>query len=287
MPIRPELEYTWEIDEEEMALEMRDNKTVDVGNVWWFWFTTSAFAVDKRLRRIMRKLPRDPRCKFCNVPFQGIGGTIARVLFGKQRSSLNPRFCNMCEIASREFPGGAEVPMSILFVDIRGSTALSETMSASEFRELIHRFYTATTKAVIEEDGLVEKLAGDGLAAFWGAGFAGPDYVKRTITVARNLSREMRRQNIPVGISVHAGVAYFGAMSTTDGLTNIAATGEEVNLAARLASRAAAGEILISERAMMQAGLDGSKYESRSLEDLKGISEPVPVRVLHGYKEEL
>jgi adenylate cyclase len=261
---------------------MSDKNSVDPGNVWWFWFTTNAFTVDKRLRRIMRTLPRDPRCKFCNVPFQGIGGTIARVLFGKQRSSLNPRFCNMCEIASREFPGGAEVNMSILFADIRGSTALSETISAIEFRQLIHRFYTATTKAIIEEDGLVEKLAGDGLAAFWGAGFAGPDYVKRTITVARKISQEMERQKIPVGISVHAGVAYFGAMTTADGLTNIAATGEEVNLAARLASRAAAGEILVSEQALEQAGLDGNKFESRSLDDLKGISGPVRVRVIRG-----
>src|SRR5512134_3719519 len=99
---------------------MNEQKSVDVGNVWWFWFTTNAFAVDKSLRRIMRSLPRDPRCKFCNAPFQGIGATIVRVLFRKQRSTLNPRFCNLCEIASREFPGGAQVPMSILFADVRG-----------------------------------------------------------------------------------------------------------------------------------------------------------------------
>src|SRR5512135_731677 len=85
------------------------NKPVDVGQVWWFWFTTSAFDVDKRLRRIFRKLPRDPRCKFCNAPFQGIGGTLVRILFGKKRSDLNPRFCNLCEEASLRFPGGAEV----------------------------------------------------------------------------------------------------------------------------------------------------------------------------------
>jgi adenylate cyclase len=262
---------------------MDEKKTVDVGNVWWFWFTTNAFAVDKRLRRIMRFLPRDPRCKFCNAPFQGIGGTLVRSLFGKQRSALNPRFCNLCEIASREFSGGAEVEMSILFADIRGSTPLSEQMSATEFSRLINRFYSASTKAVIEEDGLVEKLAGDGLAAFWGAGFAGPDYVRRTLNVARRLSEVFVRQKIPVGIGVHAGVAYFGSMTTADGLTNISAAGEEVNMAARLGSKAAAGEIIVSEQAIKQAGIDGSGWEARTLE-LKGISEPVPVRVLRGSK---
>jgi adenylate cyclase len=258
---------------------MSDSKSVDVGNVWWFWFTTSAFDTDKRLRRLFRMLPHDPRCKFCNAPFQGVGATIVRALFGKQRSVLNPRFCNMCEVASRQFPGGAEVEMAMLFADVRGSTAISETMNPTEFSRLINRFYTRSTRVIIEEDGLVEKLAGDAVAAFWGAGFAGPNYVQRTVKAAQNLSRIMVRQEIPVGIGVHSGRAYFGAMGTADGLTDISAIGEEVNTAARLASKAAAGEIIISEQALKEAGIDGSKLESRSLE-LKGISEPLLVHVM-------
>lgn len=260
---------------------MNEKKPVDVGNVWWFWFTTNAFAVDKRLRRIMRVLPHDPRCKFCNTPFQGIGGMIARVLFNKQRSALNPRYCNMCEIASREFPGGAEVPMSMLFIDVRGSTALSEKMSPTEFSQLINRFYKEATKIIVDEDGLVEKLAGDSVAAFWGAGFAGSDYVARTVRVAQKLLRAMEQQKIPVGIGVHSGIAYFGAMGTSDGLTEISAIGDEVNLAARLASKASPDEIIVSEQALQTAGIDGSDLEARSLE-LKGISEPVIARVMHG-----
>jgi adenylate cyclase len=263
-----------------MAVNMNDKKPVDVGKVWWFWFTTSAFDVDKRLRRIFRMLPRDPRCKFCNAPFRGAGGAIVRAVFGKQQSVLNPRYCNMCDEAMRQFPGGAEVPMSMLFADVRGSTALSEKMSPTEFSQLINRFYTGSTKIIVEEDGLVEKLAGDSVAAFWGAGFAGPDYVLRTIQVAQNLLRAMERQEIPVGIGVHSGVAYFGAMGTADGLTEFSAIGDEVNLAARLASKAGAGEIIISERALREAGIDCSGLESRTL-DLKGISEPVIARVMY------
>ena len=260
---------------------MSDNKSMDVGKVWWFWFTTSAFSVDKRLRQIFRMLPRDPRCKFCNAPFRGVGGLMMRALFGKQRSDLNPRFCNLCDQASREFPGGAEVEMSMLFADVRGSTALSERMSPTEFSHLINRFYTRSTKVIINEDGLVEKLAGDAVAAFWGAGFAGPSYVRRTIQVAQKLARVMVQQAIPVGIGVHAGVAYFGAVGTAGGLTSISAIGDEVNTAARLASQAAAGEIIVSEQALKEAGIDGSELESRSLE-LKGIRQPVLVRVLRG-----
>lgn len=254
-------------------------KSLDVGTVWSFWFTTSAFHVDKQLRAINRLLPSDPRCKFCSAPFRGIGGLLERIVFSKRQSSLNPRFCNMCDEAMRRFPGGAEVPMSMLFADIRGSTELSGRMRAGEFGKLINRFYSSASKLVSEQDGLLEKLAGDSIAAFWGAGFAGPDYVHRTVETGQQLAASMQRQHIPVGIGVHSGVAFFGAVGQPDGLTNMTAAGEEVNLAARLAAQAAQGEIIVSEHALKEAGMDGNGLERRSL-DLKGISAQVPVRVM-------
>ncbi len=202
-----------------------------------------------------------------------------RILFKKQRSTLNPKFCNLCEIASREFPGGAEVDMSMLFIDIRGSTALSEKLGATGFSRLISQFYSTTTHIINDEDGLVEKLAGDAVAAFWGAGFAGPDFVRRTVNVAEKLMKAMKSLNIPVGIGVHSGVAFFGSVGAADGLTNITAIGDEVNTAARLAAQAAAGEILVSEEALKAASVETSDLEPRSLE-LKGISAPVAVRVM-------
>jgi adenylate cyclase len=204
---------------------------------------------------------------------------VVGALYGRKQSSLNPRFCNVCEEFAKKFPGGAEVEMSMLFADVRGSTALSEQMSSIEFSKLINRFYVGSTKAIADADGLVEKLAGDAVAAFWGAGFAGQDYVAKTISAAQNISRLMQRQNIPVGIGVHAGMAFFGAMGSSEGLVDISAIGEEVNTAARLASKAAAGEIIVSETALERAHMDSSELESRKLE-LKGISEQVPVRVL-------
>jgi adenylate cyclase len=156
-------------------------------------------------------------------------------------------------------------------------------MSPTEFSQLINRFYTTATGIINAADGLVEKLAGDEVAAFWGAGFAGRDYVARALEVAQQLSRRLYGQGIPVGIGVHAGIAYFGALGAAAGLTDITAIGDEVNLAARLASRALAGEIIVSEPALQAAGVDGSRLESRSLE-LKGISALVAVRVISGER---
>jgi adenylate cyclase len=257
---------------------MSDRKP-EVEQMWHDWFMTDAFAVEKRLYGFFRMLPHEPRCKLCNAPFHGIGGMVVGALYGRKQSGLNPRFCNVCEEFAKKFPGGAEVEMSMLFADVRGSTALSEQMTSIEFSKLINRFYVGSTKAIAEADGLVEKLAGDAVAAFWGAGFAGKDYVAKTISAAQNISGLMQRQNIPVGIGVHAGMAFFGAMGSSEGLVDISAIGEEVNTAARLASKAAAGEIIVSETALEQAHMDSSELESRKLE-LKGISEQVSVRVM-------
>lgn len=255
------------------------NDKSDAGQMWHDWFVTDAFKAEKRMHHNLRMLPHDPRCKFCGAPFQGIGGVIVRALYGKKQSTLNPRFCSVCEDFANKHPGGQEVEMSMLFADVRGSTALSEQMSPTEFSRLINRFYVESTNAIIQEDGLVEKLAGDAVAAFWGSGFAGRDYVARTVHAAQNILKVMDQQKIPVGIGVHAGVAFFGAMGSPDGLVNISAIGDEVNTAARLASKAAAGEMIVSEKALERAGIDGHGLESRSLE-LKGISEPVGVRVM-------
>lgn len=258
---------------------MADNKPT-AEQMWHDWFMTDAFKVEKQLYRSFRVLPHDPRCKFCHAPFDGTGGLIMRTLLGRKQSTLNPHFCNICEESTKKMLGGAEVEMSMLFVDVRGSTALSEQMTVAEFRNLINRFFVESTKVIAKEDGLLEKLAGDAVAAFWGAGFAGPDYVARTIHTAQKIQQIMGGQKIPVGIGVHAGVAYFGAMGSADGLVNISAIGDEVNTAARLASKAAAGEIIVSERALEQAGINGADFEARRLE-LKGIREPVTVRVMH------
>jgi adenylate cyclase len=249
--------------------------------LWHDWFTKDANTVERQMPRLFHFLPHDPRCKLCNAPFQGVGGIVVGTLFGRKQSNLNPHFCNICEEFAKKFPGGAEVEMSMLFADVRGSTALSEQMSPTEFSRLINRFYVESTKIITSEYGLVEKLAGDAVAAFWGAGFAGSNYVQRTLNAAQKMSKAMQEHGIPVGIGVHAGVAYFGAMGEANGLINISAIGDEVNLAARLASKAAAGEIVVSEKALKEAGADASAFESRSL-DLKGISEPVRVRVMQG-----
>ncbi len=83
----------------------------------------------------------------------------------------------------------------------------------------------------------------------------------------------------PVVVGVNTGEAYFGTVGTGDELVVFTALGNEVNVAARLASLAAAEEVLLSMSTVRKAGLDTAGLEKRRLA-LKGKSEPMDVWVM-------
>lgn len=238
----------------------------------------------RRFRRMMRLLPSDPRCKWCNAPFRGPGSQIVRVFLGKQPSSLNPNYCNVCDQFARKHLGGAEIELSMLFADVRGSTTLAERMNTADFSQLISRFYRVASEALARHDALIDKLMGDQATGFFIPGMVGRDHARVAVQAARELLEATGYGGpgeawIPVGIGVHTGVAFVGAVGSKEGISEITALGDAVNIAARLSSYAAAGEILVSEEACQAAGLDSDGLERRQLA-LKGRSQPVEVRVM-------
>lgn len=244
------------------------------------WYTS------KRLRPFIRLLPSDPRCKMCYYPFSGFGGGLMKHMFGIEPSHMNPHLCNLCEQFSSKHPGGAEVELSILFADVRGSTTMAENMKPAEFSRLIARFFRATTKVLYERGALVEKLAGDGITAFFTPGFSGDVHALCAVESAREIIKVVAHQGpeepaLPVGIGVHTGVAFVGSIKSESGAAEIAVLGDAANIGARLASLAGIGEILASRAAALAAGLEPGGYETRRL-TLKGRSEPVEAWVLHG-----
>ena len=82
-----------------------------------------------------------------------------------------------------------------------------------------------------------------------------------------------------MGAGIHTGTAYVGAVGAGDGVTEIAVLGSAANMCARLCSKAAAGEILISEDSLKSGNLDVEGLESLALE-LKGVAQPMKVRVM-------
>jgi adenylate cyclase len=260
--------------------------------VWRTYLTTGATLKGMQLpwfehpslKPIYRALPADPRCQICYIPFEGIGGAISRRLLNVKPSALNPHMCDVCERFAERFPGGAEVEVSILFADIRGSTPLAEKMETREFSELIHRFYLAGTKALYSNNAMIEKFVGDGLAAFFAPAFAGPNHAQTAIKAGKDILRatghgEGKTPWVPVGIGINTGVAYIGSMKMEGGRTDITILGDVVNTTARLSSEAAAGEIMVGDKAMVMSGLSKDTHESRRL-FLKGKEESVEAWVV-------
>jgi adenylate cyclase len=237
----------------------------------------------RHARRWLRLLPSSPRCELCRAPFSGFGGALLRATKGIKPSTLNPRYCNDCELLA-EHPGGAEVHVAMLFVDIRGSTTLAEDMTPAAFSAVIDRFYRVATEVLIEAGAMIEKLMGDEVTAIFAPGFAGLGYVRNAIDAGVQLlqagsSLGDNHLGVPVGVGVHAGRAFVGAVGQAGRLTTISALGDTVNVAARLASMAGPGEMLVSDDACRLAGLDDHGYPVRQLE-LKGRTTPVGVRVV-------
>jgi adenylate cyclase len=206
---------------------------------------------------------------------------------GKDKSKYNPNFCTECEDFVRKYNAGTEVDLSLLFADIRGSTTLAEEMSAPEFSSLINRFYTVTSKILVQAMAYIDKLAGDQVSAFFSPGMAGPHHYEIALDSARAILEATGHSDpggpwVPVGIGVHGGQTYFGAVGSAQELTDLTILGDPPNTAARLASTAKAGEILVSQVAAEKAELDTAGLEKRSLE-LKGKTETVDVWVLAAH----
>ena len=235
----------------------------------------------RRLRRIFARIPSAPRCKFCAVPFAGPGGLILTRL-GWSRWPHNPKYCARCFAMLSANHGGAEVECSLLFADVRGSTGLAERMPPREFNRLMGRFYDAALAVLVEHDAYVDKFVGDEVIAIFVPAIAGAEHARRAIDAGLALLRatgnaDGKQAWVPIGIGVNTGPAYVGSVG--EGLdAELTAMGDTVNVTARLATSAGAGEMLVTTAAEHAANLAGPG-ERRSLQ-LKGKTDVTDVVVL-------
>ena len=238
----------------------------------------------RMMRRIYGRLPSEPRCKICHVPFGGGGAKFARSVLRSTPSTFSMQLCNRCEGFARAEKPGAEVDVALVFADIRGSTSLAEKMTPREYSGLIDRLYTASADVLTDTEAIVEKLAGDQVAALFVPGLVGPHYVDQAITAAHRLIDAYGYGTpqgpwVEVGAGVHAGFAFIGMVGTSGKMTELTSLGDPPNVTARLAGAAASGEILVSDAAAKQAESGVEEHEVRDL-SLKGKSEPMKVHVI-------
>ena len=237
------------------------------------------------VKAVFRHLPSDPRCLVCYAPFRGVGSVVAGLLgFGVGHSSLNPSLCSRCEDLVKAHEVGIETEVTLMFADVRGSTTLAQELGPSSFHKVIDRFYKVATEALISSDALIEKLIGDEVAGIYAPGIAGPNHAARALQAATALLQGTGHGSaegpwVGVGAAIHTGVAYVGAVGSAHSMSVITVLGDAANTAARLASSAAAGEILVSTACGAAGAEVPAGAERRSLE-LRGRAEPLEVSVV-------
>jgi adenylate cyclase len=219
----------------------------------------------------------------CAAPFGPPGGWVLRY-FGHARWAKNPKYCEGCFRVLRANHGGAEVDCSLLFADVRGSTALAERMRPAEFRALMGRFYDEAFAALIDFNAIVDKFVGDEVIGIFIPAYSGREHARHAVDAAHRLL-EITGHGladgpwIPIGIGVHSGVAFVGSVGQGPD-TELTAMGNAVNVTARLASQAGAGEILVTaEAATLAGGIVGGEHRSLQLRGKSGPTDVVAVTV--------
>ena len=205
---------------------------------WRGVLTEPGYALQARL---FHWLPSNPRCPVCRAPYGLPFGPLVRLL-GFGRSKRYPQLCNPCFSMMLRGRGGAEVPLTVLFADVRGSTGMAERSSASEFSALLSRFYSLVTDAVRDEGGIIDKFLGDGVMALFIPSFTDGQHATRGLRAAQ---RVLRGAELPIGIGVNTGQAFTGFLGPTDEVSGFSAVGDAVNVAHRLGEAAGSGELVV------------------------------------------
>jgi adenylate cyclase len=233
----------------------------------------------------LRFIPSNPRCRFCQAPF-GRPGAVVMGRYGFAPWPKNPKICGRCfkglDATASLCPGdpdgsevrGAEVELSMLFADVRGSSKLARQMSAIDFTRLMDRFYRTSSQVLFDQDAIVEKFVGDEVVGLFLPFMTGPDHATRAVEAASALFAATGYGSpegpwVPLGAGVHTGTAFVGVVGGKDE-RDFTALGDPMNIAAHLAAQAAAGEILVTQPVVDRTTLEATDLEPRHV-SLKGF----------------
>ncbi|WP_326697594.1 AAA family ATPase [Streptomyces sp. NBC_01754] len=202
------------------------------------------------------------------------------------RQDLPPdaRFCSSCgtPCAAAPAPGDDErKPVTVLFCDLVGSTALSGVLDPETLRTVTLRYFEAMSDRIVAEGGTPEKFIGDAVMAVFGVPVVREDDARRALAAALGMRDALAELNeelhatlgirLVTRVGVNTGQVVAGGDATA---RQALVSGETVNIAARLEQNAGPGEILIGPHTLLAAGPTVSAEPTGPLR-LKGKQDSV------------
>jgi class 3 adenylate cyclase len=177
--------------------------------------------------------------------------------------------------------------LTILYSDIRGFTQIAERMEPEELVDALNEYFSAMTDLVFSNGGTLDKYLGDGVLAFFGDPIPFEDHAERAVATAFEMLSKVEElrgtwmrsnEELSVGVGISTGYVTVGNIGSST-RTDYTVVGNHVNVAARLATAAEPGQILVSERtvASVQDRVDWVPVEDLVM---KGVQRPVKVFAL-------
>jgi adenylate cyclase len=176
-----------------------------------------------------------------------------------------------------------EVEVTVLFSDIRGSSAIAERLEARDVASVVGRHLSAMAEVIVAHGGMIDKFQGDGVMAVFGAPEPQADHAERALRCAISMQTRQLELNeegwgveslptLGVGIGVNTGRVIAGTVGG-GGRLEYTVVGDAVNVASRLQSEAEAGQIVASASTVAEAPAIGC--DSIGPRIVKGREEPV------------
>jgi adenylate cyclase len=178
---------------------------------------------------------------------------------------------------------GHRAYISCLFCDLRGFTAFAETAAPEELFDVLREYHAALGELIPAHEGTLEHFAGDGLMVFFNDPLAVADHELQAVRLALGAEERFSRlaavwrkrgTELGLGIGIEAGYATIGRIGF-EGRYDYGVLGPVANLASRLSTQAAAGQILIGQRLFAAVEETVETAPAGNLE-LKGFARPVP-----------
>lgn len=211
--------------------------------------------------------------------------------FGKY---MDPRIVsNLLEHPEFTQPGGERREMTVMFIDLKGFTSISEALSPDDLITMINKFFGHMTEAIAANNGVVDKFMGDAVMAYWGPPFTNPnehaELACRAAIAARKqldafrsevieaVGEAARDLDIDLRVGVSTGPVVVGTVGSS-ATRSFTVMGDPVNLGSRLegANKAYGTHIMISERTRELAG---AGFETRELDLIRVKGKAKPTRV--------
>jgi len=185
-----------------------------------------------------------------------------------------------------EWMKGTRLEATIIFVDIRGFTAMAERSDPDAVVELLNSYFTLVTDVIIQYGGYLDKFVGDAVMGVFGALAPDPEHAQTALLAAMEIRRHLPELNqrlpmlgepIQVGMGINTGEVVAGNIGSSKSM-EYTVIGDNVNVASRLTDLAGPDQVLISEQVFLKVVGD-SRFilQSRGALEVKGRKGPVGI----------